>query len=129
MKTEPDQALTPKKPATRTHSEIGILFKASYEREFSKGSLHNISFSGAFLFNSNLSTEKGIEHINLYIKLNNRNRKLLAKVVWKTEHGYGLKFLKISNQDKKLVGDLIYFENQKNELKQNILQDIFKKIA
>lgn len=129
MKIEQDQSLISKKPATRTNSKIAILFKASYEREFSTGSLHNISLSGAFLFDNELTMDKNAKQINLYIKLNKRNRILSAKVVWKTKHGYGLQFSKTSAQDKKLVDDLIYFEDQKNKLKQNILHQIFKKIA
>lgn len=126
---EKNQITKNKKPATRTHTKIAILFKASYGRNFSQGSLHNISLTGAFLFSNNTDTEKNRDYINLYIKLNKRSRKLTAKVVWRTKHGYGLQFIKTSTQDKKLVDDLIYFEEQKNKAKQTILHSIFKKVA
>ncbi len=126
---EKDQLTNNQKPATRTHTKIAVLFKASYERDFSQGSLHNISLTGAFLFNSGVDIHKDQKYVNLYIKLNQRNRKILAKVVWKSEQGYGLQFVRTTLQDKKLIDDLIYFEEQKNKTKQNILRNIFKKVA
>lgn len=133
-----NEVINKTKPATRTHTEIAILFKANYGRNFFQGSLHNISLTGAFLFSGmiNNGTQKNpskeindIKHLSLYIKLNKRSRKLLAKVVWKTKQGYGLQFIKTSVQDKQLVSDLIYFEKEKNKTKQNILHNIFKKVA
>ncbi|MBE8221881.1 MAG: PilZ domain-containing protein [Bdellovibrionales bacterium] len=152
---EKNQITDDKKPAKRTHAKISILFKESYGRDFSHGSLHNISKTGAFLFintankeaskaafsdtsknaaeslveNTEKSATENSKQINLYIKLNKRNRKILAKVVWKTKNGYGLQFIRSSVQDKKLVDDLIYFEEQKNKTKQTILHNIFKKVA
>lgn len=118
-----------KLPAERTNAEIAILFKISYGRDFCKGSLHNISHSGAFLFVQNKDIEQNADNISLYIQLKKRNRKLSAKVVWKTHFGYGLQFVKTLAQDKQLIKDLIYFESKKNKAKQAVLRDIFKKVA
>lgn len=115
------------KPLPRLDTHIGLKFRKIYERRFIVGSIKNISLTGAFL--------KTLQHIEvgykliLKIELHSRIRNISASVVWKNENGYGVQFIKSSNQDMQLIDDLIYFEKKKKLKKQNVLKSILKKVA
>src|SRR3954462_4775856 len=118
----------PKKPATRVPLQLPIEFKKSYQRFLSKGSIRNISLTGAFL-EAGHQEFKVNDKICLVLAVGGRKRKLNASVIWSNSKGCGIKFLPTSNRDVQIVDDLMYFVENHREARRSVLNDIFKRVA
>ncbi len=119
---------TDKVPAPRTPLNLEVSFKRNYAREETKGTLKNISISGAFLeFDG--GQIRANEKLNLMFVVAGRERKVAAHVIWTNSIGCGIKFMPVNNRDIQIVDDLIYFvENGRNE-NRSVMDSIFKKVG
>lgn len=115
-------------PAPRTKLFLEVSFRKNYAREESKGTLHNISVSGAFLQADGIDFIPR-EKLQLKFIVSGRERKVQAQVVWKNHVGYGIKFLPLNNRDVQIVDDLIYFVESQRSTRLNVLDNIFKKVG
>jgi len=115
-------------PAPRTPLNLEVSFKRNYAREQTKGTLKNISITGAFLEFSG-GDVRANEKLNLVFNVAGRERKVAAHVIWINSMGVGVKFMPINNRDVQIVDDLIYFvENSRSETR-SVLDNIFKKVG
>ncbi len=115
--------------APRTPLQLDVEFKRNYAREVTKGSLRNVSVTGAFVaFDTKESIRPG-EKIHLTFKVSGRERTVDAQVVWAKSGGVGVKFLPTNNRDIQIVDDLIYFVEAKRSDKRDILDSIFRKVG
>jgi stringent starvation protein B len=119
---------TSQTPAPRTPLFIDVEFRRNYARENGKGTLRNISITGAFLEFTNENFRVG-EKVFLKFQVASRERTIQAMVVWSNEKGSGIKFLPSNNRDVQIVDDLIYFVESKRGGTKDILDQIFKKVA
>ncbi|WP_413585903.1 PilZ domain-containing protein [Bdellovibrio sp. HCB274] len=119
---------TLKVPAPRTPLNLEVSFKRNYAREETKGTLKNISISGAFLeFTGGLV--RANEKLHLMFVVAGRERKVAAHVIWANSSGAGVKFMPVNNRDVQIVDDLIYFvENGRTESR-SVMDSIFKKVG
>jgi hypothetical protein len=116
------------KPAPRVPLQLEIEFKKSYSRSYEKGSLKNISLSGAFLELA-LADMKATDKLSLVLTVGGRKRKLAAHVIWANSRGCGIKFAPTNNRDVQIVDDLMYFVENSRETRRSVLNDIFKRVA
>lgn len=119
---------TEMKPSPRIPLAVEVDFKKNYSRQTSKGTLKNISLSGAFLEKEELEFEVG-DKVQILLTVGSRARKLNAHVVWKNSKGIGLKFNHSNNRDIQIVDDLMYFAENKRTSQKDLLGDIFNKVA
>lgn len=115
-------------PAPRTQLNISVVFRKSYARDESAGSLKNISITGAFLAHRG-DTLKAGEKIQLQFQVSGRERQIQASVIWSNSFGAGVKFCPQNNRDVQIVDDLIYFVEAKKSGTRSVLDEIFKKVA
>ncbi len=115
-------------PAPRVSLDLPVEFRKTYGRRDEYGSLKNISLTGAFL-ESNNATFLPNDKLIFQMRVSGRERKINAKVIWKNQLGYGVRFLPFNKTDVQLVDDLIYFVNIKKESKKTLLSSIFKKVG
>ena len=115
-------------PAPRTALNLEVSFKRNYAREMTKGSLKNISLTGAFLQVEGESLNSG-EKLHLFFKVAGRERKIQAEIIWKNNYGAGVKFLPQNNRDTQIVDDLIYFVESSRSSHRDVLENIFKKVG
>lgn len=119
---------TTKNPAPRTRLHLDVEFRKNYARQASKGTLKNISLTGAFLdftggdFRAN-------EKLQLTFVVSGRERKIAATVIWANSSGCGVRFQPASQRDVQIVDDLIYFVEEGRSGRKNVLDDIFKKVG
>jgi urease beta subunit len=115
-------------PAPRTPLNLEVSFKRNYAREETKGTLKNISISGAFLEFEG-GEIRANEKLNLVFVVAGRERKVAAHVIWKNSAGCGVKFMPTNNRDVQIIDDLIYFvENNRTETR-SLMDTIFKKVG
>lgn len=115
-------------PAPRTPLNLEVSFKRSYAREETRGTLKNISISGAFLEFVGTGI-RASEKIHLKFNVAGRERKVAASVIWTNSNGVGVKFLPLNNRDIQIVDDLIYFiENDRSD-RRDVMSNIFKKVG
>ncbi|MFM6930038.1 MAG: PilZ domain-containing protein [Bdellovibrio sp.] len=115
-------------PAPRTPLNLEVSFKRNYARDETKGTLKNISISGAFLEFAG-GQIRANEKLNLMFVVAGRERKVAAHVIWANSIGCGIKFMPVNNRDIQIVDDLIYFvENGRNE-NRSVMDSIFKKVG
>ncbi|AHZ85721.1 PilZ domain-containing protein [Bdellovibrio bacteriovorus] len=115
-------------PAPRTPLNLEVSFKRNYAREETKGTLKNISITGAFLEFEG-GEVRANEKLNLVIIVAGRERKIAAHVIWTNSVGVGVKFMPVNNRDVQIVDDLIYFvENSRND-RRSVMDTIFKKVG
>ena len=115
-------------PAPRTPLNLEVSFKRNYAREEAKGTLKNISISGAFLEFEGADIRAN-EKLNLVFVVAGRERKVAAHVIWKNSAGCGVKFMPTNNRDVQIIDDLIYFvENSRTE-NRSLMDTIFKKVG
>ncbi len=115
-------------PAPRTPLNLEVSFKRNYAREETKGTLKNISITGAFLEFTG-GDIRANEKLNLVFVVAGRERKVPASVIWTNSLGCGVKFMPTNNRDVQIVDDLIYFiENSRND-RRSVIGDIFKKVG
>ncbi len=119
---------TTKHPAPRTPLFLEVGFKRNYAREEVKGTLKNISLSGAFLeFHG--ENFRPNEKLHLRFVVSGRERKIAAAVVWTNSFGCGIKFIPVNNRDVQIVDDLIYYVENNRDGRRDVLDKIFKKVA
>ncbi len=119
---------TLKVPAPRTPLNLEVSFKRNYAREETKGTLKNISITGAFLEFAGGEVRPN-EKLNLNIIVAGRERRIAAHVIWINSVGVGVKFMPMNNRDVQIVDDLIYFvENSRND-RRSVMDTIFKKVG
>ena len=114
-------------PSPRTALNIDVVFRKSYARGDSTGTLKNISISGAFLTHS--QNIKAGEKIHMKFSVAGRERDIHAIVIWTNSFGSGIKFLPQNNRDVQIVDDLIYFVETKKVGTKGVLDQILKKVA
>lgn len=119
---------TLKVPAPRTPLSLEVAFKRSYARDEAKGTLKNISISGAFLEYVGESIRAN-EKIHLKFIVAGRERKVPAFVIWANSAGCGVKFMPTNNRDVQIVDDLIYFVENSREDRRYVVDSIFKKVG
>lgn len=118
---------TGKGPAPRTALHLEVSFRKSYAREATKGTLKNISLSGAFL---EVPQELKLhEKVQLTFEVSGRIRKVAAEVIWTNASGGGVKFIPANNRDVQIVDDLIYYVENSREETRSVLDNIFKKVS
>jgi hypothetical protein len=115
-------------PSPRTSLNIDVVFRRSYAREDSTGTLKNISLTGAFL-SSNAGSFQAGEKVHLSFSVAGRERDIHAVVIWGNSFGAGVKFMPQNNRDVQIVDDLIYFVESKRTGTRDVLDRIFKKVA
>ena len=118
----------PTPPAQRTQLKLNVSFKKIYSRSDTNGTVKNISLTGAFLEHQG-ERFKANEKLHLKLNVGDRARKIACKVVWVNSFGCGIKFLPMNNRDVQIVDDLIYFVQNHRAERQDLLDDIFKKVA
>lgn len=115
-------------PAPRTPLHLEVSFKKNYAREESKGTLKNISLSGAFL-ECGAHSFKQNEKVNLTFVVAGRERKIASQVIWMNSNGCGVKFLPTNNRDVQIVDDLIYFVESSRSGRRDVFDLILKKVS
>lgn len=119
---------TNKLPAPRTPLALEVGFKKNYARDEAKGTLKNISLSGAFLEFQGESFRAN-EKLHLRFVVSGRERKIAACVVWCNSLGCGIKFMPANNRDVQIVDDLIYYVENNRHDRRDVLDKIFNKVA
>lgn len=119
---------TLKVPAPRTPLNLEVSFKRNYAREETKGTLKNISITGAFLEFSG-GNVRANEKLNLIFIVAGRERKVAAHVIWANSAGVGVKFMPQNNRDVQIVDDLIYFVENDRSGRRSIMDTILKKVG
>ncbi len=115
-------------PAPRTPLNLEVSFKRNYAREETKGTLKNISISGAFLEFEG-GEIRANEKLNLVFIVAGRERKVAAHVIWKNSAGCGVKFMPTNNRDVQIIDDLIYFVENNRTDRRSLMDTIFKKVG
>ncbi|MEN0057484.1 MAG: PilZ domain-containing protein [Bdellovibrio sp.] len=115
-------------PAPRTPLNLEVSFKRNYAREETKGTLKNISITGAFLEFAG-GDVRASEKLHLTFIVAGRERKVAAHVIWTNSIGCGLKFLPVNNRDIQIVDDLIYFVENSRTDRRSVMDTIFKKVG
>lgn len=115
-------------PAPRTPLHLEVDYRKSYARDATKGTLRNISISGAFLESSE-GPFKPQEKVQLTFEVGGRSRKVAAQVVWTNASGCGVKFLPTNNRDIQIVDDLIYYVESSRTDRRSLLDNILKKVS
>jgi hypothetical protein len=115
-------------PASRTPLNIEVVYRKSYARDESSGTLKNISITGAFLAHTATQLKAG-EKIHMAFSVAGRERNIHAVVIWTNSQGAGIKFLPQNNRDVQIVDDLIYFVETKRTGSRDVLDKIFKKVS
>ena len=118
-----------KVPAPRLPLQMAVEFRRSYARQADRGTLKNISLTGAFIETPDNEALTPSDKIVLDLVVSGRKRKMQATVVWKNAKGCGIKFLPFNNRDVQLVDDLIYFVESKRESRRSVLENIFKHVS
>ncbi len=115
-------------PAPRIPLQMSIEYRKSYGRQTVKGVLKNISLTGAFLETETLELIPE-DRVVLEFVVSERRRKMAAIIVWKTNAGCGVLFEPFNKRDTQIVDDLMYFVQNRREVRRNILDDIFSRAA
>ena len=115
-------------PAPRTPLNLEVSFKRNYAREETKGTLKNISLSGAFLEFEG-GEVRANEKLNLIFVVAGRERKVAAQIIWINSAGCGVKFMPANNRDVQIVDDLIYFVESSRTGRRSVMENIFKKVG
>lgn len=115
-------------PAPRTPLNLEVSFKRNYAREETKGTLKNISITGAFLEFEG-GQVRANEKLNLVFVVAGRERKVAAHVIWANSVGCGIKFSPMNNRDVQIVDDLIYFVENSRTDRRSLMDTIFKKVG
>ena len=117
-----------KVPSPRIPLQMQIEFRKSYGRQNSRGVLKNISLTGAFLETETLELAPEDKLILEFI-VSDRRRKMTATIIWKNNRGCGVEFQPFNKRDTQIVDDLMYFVQNRRELRRHLLEDIFKQAA
>lgn len=112
-------------PAPRLPLQMHIEFRKSYSRQNSRGLLKNISLTGAFLETSIMDLAPS-DKLILELTVSDRRRKIAATIIWKNKLGCGVMFHPFNKRDVQLVDDLMYFVQDRRQVRRSLLDDIFK---
>ncbi|MGZ3721679.1 MAG: PilZ domain-containing protein [Bdellovibrionales bacterium] len=115
-----------KVPSPRIPLQMQVEYRKSYGRQNVKGTLKNISLTGAFLETETFELAPE-DKVVLEIVVSERRRKMAATIIWKTSAGCGVMFQPFNKRDVQIVDDLMYFVQNRREFRKGILDDIFKK--
>lgn len=115
-------------PSPRIPLAVEVEFKRSYSRQGSKGTLRNISLTGAFLENVEKTLEPG-DKLQVVFTVAGRVRKLKADVVWRNTLGAGIRFAPTNNRDTQIIDDLMYFVENKRSSSKGVFDSILKKVG
>jgi hypothetical protein len=115
-------------PAPRIPLQMDVDFRKSYGRQAAKGTLKNISLTGAFL-ETPLGDLAPTDKLILEFVVSERRRKMIATIVWKSPNGCGIQFHPFNKRDVQIVDDLMYFVQNRREFRRNLLEDILKQAA
>lgn len=120
--------ITEMTPAPRLPLMMSIEFRRSYGRQNCKGTLRNISLTGAFLETTTEVLESK-DKLLVTLSVSGRRRKIAATVVWKNQSGCGIQFQPFSNRDVQIVDDLMYFVETSRSSRRSVLDDIIKRVS
>lgn len=115
-------------PAPRTPLNLDVSFKRNYAREKTRGTLKNISITGAFLEFEGCDLRAN-EKVNLQFVVAGRERKVAAYVIWTNSQGCGVKFMPVNNRDVQIIDDLIYYVENGRSDRRSLMDTIFKKVG
>lgn len=115
-------------PAPRLPLKMEVEFRRSYARQTGRGTLRNISLTGAFLETPTDLLETTDKVVVTFV-VSGRRRNINATVVWKTSTGCGIRFQPFNNRDVQIVDDLMYFIESTREDRRTVLEDIFKRVG
>lgn len=115
-------------PSPRVPLELGIDFRKSYARQAGKGTLKNISLTGAFLETNTLELFPSDKLIITFV-VSERVRRMTATVVWKNGNGCGVRFQPFNKRDTQIVDDLMYFVESTRGARRSVLDSIFRQVS
>ena len=115
-------------PAPRTPLHVEVEFRKSYSRSETKGTLKNISLSGAFLSHKEAQLKPG-DKLTITFTVSERVREIPAQVIWSNQTGSGIKFRPTNNRDVQIIDDLIYYVESKRTEHREVFEKIVKKVA
>jgi hypothetical protein len=115
-------------PSPRIPLQMNIEYRKSYGRANAKGTLKNISLTGAFLETETVELAAD-DKVVLEFIVSERRRKMAATIIWKNAKGCGVLFHPFNKRDTQIVDDLMYFVQNRREFRKNLLDDIFKQAA
>jgi hypothetical protein len=107
---------------------MNIEFRKSYARQAGKGTLRNISLTGAFLETETLELYPSDKLVITFV-LSERVRRMTATIVWKNGRGCGVQFHPFNKRDVQIVDDLMYFVQNSRTGSRNVLEDIFAVVS
>lgn len=119
---------THQQPAPRVPLRLAVEFRRSYARNSDKGTLRNVSLSGAFLEAPGTDLVPK-DKLTLTVIVGGRTRKMNASVVWANSAGAGVVFHHFNNRDLQIIDDLIYYVESNREQRRDVLDTIFKRVA
>lgn len=117
-----------KKPAKRLPLILKVDFRKSYARQEAKGTLKNISLTGAFL-ETELTDLAPTDKLIITFQVSERVRKMSGTVVWKNNKGCGIQFQPFNKRDTQIVDDLMYFVENRREDRREVLDIILKQVS
>lgn len=115
-------------PAPRLPLQLSVDFRKSYARQDGKGTLKNISLTGAFMETAALDLVPS-DKLIITFRVSERTRKMIGKVVWKNGSGCGIKFQPFNKRDVQIVDDLMYFVENTRECRKEVLDSILKQVG
>lgn len=115
-------------PSPRLPLQLKIEFRKSYARQGGKGTLKNISLTGAFLETETAELFPSDKLIFTFV-LSERVRRMAATVIWKNNRGCGVQFHPFNRRDVQIVDDLMYFVQSTRAGRRSVLDDIFKQVS
>lgn len=115
-------------PSPRLPLEMSIDFRKSYARQPGRGTLKNISLTGAFLQTETAELFPS-DKLVITLVLSERIRRMSATVVWKNGSGCGVVFHPFNKRDVQIVDDLMYFVQNTRSGRKHVLDDIFKYVG
>ncbi len=116
-------------PSPRLPLEMTIEYRRSYARQIAKGTLKNISLTGAFLMTPEAVNFNPFDKVVVTFSVSGRRRKMTAAVVWQNDLGCGIRFEPYNNRDLQIVDDLMYFVENSRESRRNVFEDILKRVS
>jgi hypothetical protein len=122
------EAKQDKVPSPRIPLQMPVEFRKNYGRQGVKGTMKNISLTGAFL-ETDATDLLPADKVILELVVSDRRRKMAATIVWKNSRGYGVQFHPFNKRDVQLVDDLMYFVQDRRESRRTVLDSIFKQTA
>ncbi len=115
------------KTSPRIPLQLGIEFRRNYARQMVKGTLRNISLTGAFVETGTIDLQSA-DKLVLTLSVGGRRRKISATVIWKNQDGCGVRFKPFNNRDVQIVDDLMYFVENSRDTKRSVFDDIIKRV-